>query len=123
MTDWRDNASCLETGGHVFFPSQGDDSFTPAAKAICNGCPVKAACLEFALDNNIDDGVWGGTSPKERAKLRRGRPRPCGMCGQPLTPGRGNTARYCPGCKQEARRRSQTRYNTRRTQLGRQEAA
>ena len=122
MTDWT-LAACAEVGPELFFPSQGDDAYIPAAKAICDACPIRTDCLEWALDTREDHGVWGGKTVKERQKLRRGRPRPCDMCGQPLAPGRGNTARYCDACKPAARRRTQTRYNTRRTQLGRQEAA
>lgn len=49
------------------------------AKAICNGtyddnpCPLLAACLEFALDNNERYGVWGGMTPTERLLVRRAR--------------------------------------------------
>lgn len=43
------------------------------AKGICKSvCPVQVACLEYALQNPgaTDAGIWGGTDPKERAKLR-----------------------------------------------------
>jgi hypothetical protein len=46
----------LETVDRLFF-GQG-----PSAKAvaICNDCPVQAQCLQWATDNRIYDGVWGG---------------------------------------------------------------
>jgi hypothetical protein len=44
------------------------------AKAICAGCPVRAECLEFALDTREAYGVWGGLNEDERrAILRRQR--------------------------------------------------
>jgi WhiB family redox-sensing transcriptional regulator len=44
------------------------------AKAICDRCPVKAECLEYALDAREAYGVWGGTTEDERrAILRRQR--------------------------------------------------
>lgn len=47
------------------------------AKAVCNGtydgkeCPLRAACLEFAVVNNERFGVWGGTTPDERREIRK----------------------------------------------------
>ena len=44
------------------------------ATAICAGCPVKAECLEYALDAREVYGVWGGmTEDERRALLRRRR--------------------------------------------------
>lgn len=37
---------------------------------ICNECPVKAMCLEWALHHE-DWGIWAGTIPSERARMRR----------------------------------------------------
>jgi WhiB family redox-sensing transcriptional regulator len=36
------------------------------ARAICNGCIHQVDCLQFALDNGIGDGIWGGLLPEER---------------------------------------------------------
>jgi WhiB family redox-sensing transcriptional regulator len=44
-----------------------------AARRICADCPVKAPCLEYALANRIDHGVWGGTSERERRRILRKR--------------------------------------------------
>lgn len=58
-------------------PDAIDD--TAEAKKICQGtddnrpCPLLAACLEFAMNNNERYGVWGGLSPDERAELRKER--------------------------------------------------
>jgi hypothetical protein len=41
------------------------------AAAICEGCPYITACLVYALDNNEEYGVWGGTSERQRRKLRK----------------------------------------------------
>lgn len=47
------------------------------AKAICNSCSFIADCLEYALVEG-PEGIWGGTNPKERKKIRqrRGMPPP-----------------------------------------------
>lgn len=41
------------------------------AKAICAGCQVQRACLDFALSTGQIHGVWGGTTEEERQRLRR----------------------------------------------------
>jgi hypothetical protein len=38
------------------------------AKALCGECPYKARCLEFALKNH-EQGIWGGTTERDRRKL------------------------------------------------------
>ena len=44
---------------------------TEQAKAVCARCPVRAQCLEYALDNALDHGIYGGTTESERRTLRR----------------------------------------------------
>jgi WhiB family redox-sensing transcriptional regulator len=45
------------------------------AIAVCSGCPVREECLELALRNWAvgQHGVWGGTVPAERERLRAAR--------------------------------------------------
>lgn len=40
------------------------------ARNICARCPIEAACLSNALINDERYGVWGGTSGRQREKLR-----------------------------------------------------
>ena len=37
---------------------------------MCAGCPVRAQCLEHALAHDERFGVWGGTSERERRRLK-----------------------------------------------------
>jgi WhiB family redox-sensing transcriptional regulator len=67
--NWIAQAACAGVDPDLFFPSKGEAS--DAAKALCAGCPVKGECLAFALDHHCQ-GIWGGTSERERARLRRG---------------------------------------------------
>lgn len=30
------------------------------AQALCDGCPIKAACLQYALETGQRYGIWGG---------------------------------------------------------------
>ncbi len=43
------------------------------ARKICATCPVTATCLEYALENRIDHGVWGGCSERERRRILKRR--------------------------------------------------
>lgn len=44
-----------------------------AAKMICEKCPIKSACLQEAMNEDLY-GIWGGTTELERDKMRRGIP-------------------------------------------------
>jgi WhiB family redox-sensing transcriptional regulator len=44
------------------------------ATMVCAGCPVRRECLAEALDNQIEWGVWGGTTERERRQLLRQSP-------------------------------------------------
>lgn len=71
---WREQASCRSTDQELFFPvgTTGDAvEQIQAAKAVCESCPVRVACLRFALESNQEAGIWGGTSEEERRTLRR----------------------------------------------------
>ncbi len=72
---WRDLATCRFADVEMFFPigdSDEAEEAVTAAKAMCRTCPVRIACLEFALETRQVDGIWGGTTEDERRRLRRG---------------------------------------------------
>jgi WhiB family redox-sensing transcriptional regulator len=70
-TDWMSEGNCSAVPPSTFFPSDGVG--VDAARKICLDCPVKRQCLEYALANRIDHGVWGGTSERERRRILRQR--------------------------------------------------
>jgi len=39
------------------------------ATAVCRHCPVVAECLADALDNQMEFGVWGGMTERQRRAL------------------------------------------------------
>lgn len=43
---------------------------TITAKAICDDCPQKVDCLNYALYHEMF-GIWGGTTERERKLLRK----------------------------------------------------
>jgi WhiB family redox-sensing transcriptional regulator len=72
--DWRQRAACRDQDPELFFPvsDMGPGARqTEQAKAVCARCPVRAECLEYALDNALDHGIYGGTTESERRALRR----------------------------------------------------
>jgi WhiB family transcriptional regulator, redox-sensing transcriptional regulator len=69
--DWQANARCAEVDPEIFFPERGGSS--KAARAVCAQCAVRDKCLEYALNNKEQFGIWGGTSERERRRLRKER--------------------------------------------------
>lgn len=69
--EWRLEAACRDLDTAIFFPET--DEQVDTAKAVCATCPVREACLEFALVTRQDDGVWGGLEENERRRVRRRR--------------------------------------------------
>lgn len=64
---------CQNTDPEIWFQEHGTASYR-IARALCNRCPVRAKCLEYALTNQEEFGMWGGLSPFERrALMRKGR--------------------------------------------------
>ena len=68
-------ALCAAVGqdADMWHPPNGDRAGAERAKAICERCPARRDCLEWALKANEKFGVWGGTTPLERRQLRRDR--------------------------------------------------
>jgi len=70
-------AACRTADPELFFAPEAEFVSArrrreAAAKAICAGCPARAACLAWALDTRQAFGIWGGAGEDERrAMLRR----------------------------------------------------
>jgi WhiB family redox-sensing transcriptional regulator len=70
-TIWMRDGNCRAYPASVFFPSDG--AGVEVARRICEDCPVKDRCLEYALEEHIDHGVWGGCSERERRRIAKRR--------------------------------------------------
>jgi Transcription factor WhiB len=91
------------------------------AHELCEGCPVKAPCLAYALTNPAH-GVWGGTTEKQRGEMRKS-PNPgrlsftCKRNHDLRKPGAlrekrdgtGKTWEICVECQRETGRRADAR--------------
>jgi RNA polymerase sigma factor (sigma-70 family) len=71
IADWTSLAACKETDPAELFVRGAAQN---RAKLICRGCPVQPECLADALDNEIEFGIWGGMTVRERSALLRRRP-------------------------------------------------
>lgn len=72
--DWRHRAACLDEDPELFFPIGVTGpalAQVEEAKKVCMRCDVRAECLQWALDNGQDHGVWGGLSEDERRSMKR----------------------------------------------------
>lgn len=83
---WQELAKCKGKDLEIFFPGHGEDA--SEAKSICASCPVRVQCLDEGMNHRF--GVWGGTSERQRRRMRRG--------SQRDEPNHGTTAMYHRGC-------------------------
>jgi hypothetical protein len=68
----NDGVQCASVP-EVFFPEDEPDpeirkSMVKVAKEVCNDCPVRLRCFDYALSAGMT-GIWGGTTHEERVKL------------------------------------------------------
>ena len=72
---WQARAACRGPQTSLFFPpahfERKDDKETreARAKAICATCPVRGACLDYAVRIREPHGIWGGLNEVERRQL------------------------------------------------------
>lgn len=68
---WQQRGRCLDLPSDVFFPEDaaraGRRIQEERAKRICRGCPVVTECREHAFRTPETYGIWGATTPRERA--------------------------------------------------------
>ena len=76
---WRGQASCRRSDAAAFFApahlehKQEKDLREGAARRLCRTCPVRQACLDYALAVQEPHGIWGGLNELERRRLARKR--------------------------------------------------
>jgi WhiB family redox-sensing transcriptional regulator len=76
---WRDQAACRDLVTADYDPFFGDtEAGQLEAIAICTACPVRDACLTFAVRTGQQYGIWGGQPEQTIRRLvaldRAGRP-------------------------------------------------
>ncbi|HET9442322.1 MAG TPA: WhiB family transcriptional regulator [Acidimicrobiales bacterium] len=72
---WQVKAACRGPHASVFFPpatferKDEKEAREARAKAICHGCPVRKACLDYSLRIREPHGIWGGLNEVERRQI------------------------------------------------------
>lgn len=69
--DWRTRADCRSVDPALWHPETGHEQDSRKARRICHQCPVEGQCLNYALDQDIRYGIYGGMSKTDRRRLRR----------------------------------------------------
>lgn len=91
---WMARGACIGRDPAIFSVDKASNA--QRARAVCiTECPVSLTCLKYAIDNELDGGIWGGTTPLERRRMaKRGTikvptlerahdvPRTCATCGE-----------------------------------------
>lgn len=55
----------------IFYPEEYTEESVAKAKSICGDCWLNTKCLSYAVANRENEGVWGGTTPRERRLMLR----------------------------------------------------
>lgn len=67
--DWQAQARCQGLDPDQFFVRGASQA--RRAIRICDRCTVRTDCLQYALDNRVDFGVWGGMTERQRRAYQR----------------------------------------------------
>lgn len=59
-------AACKGADFRLFFGHEDDDQTMSAAKHLCASCPVRMDCLDYAMVQSIESGIYGGLTASER---------------------------------------------------------
>ncbi|MFF8918957.1 WhiB family transcriptional regulator [Streptomyces sp. NPDC015032] len=75
-TSWHTHGAChgmdVEDADAVFFPGPRAHEDIAEAKELCGWCPVRRDCLNYALENGLKEGIWGGLTEAERGPWHDG---------------------------------------------------
>lgn len=55
---WKTQAVCAQIDPELWFPDLERQG--AYAKSICKTCPVQVECLNYAIANEEENGIWGG---------------------------------------------------------------
>lgn len=65
---WMSNAACKDKTEYFFtdhLPVSQSRKLDVVAKSICSSCKVRVQCLQYAIKNDEQYGIWGGIKAKD----------------------------------------------------------
>lgn len=70
---WQDTATCKveKAPNELFFVDPGESHLVWIARRYCQRCPVTTECLDYADQFSLQDGIFGGLTPKQRRARRQ----------------------------------------------------
>lgn len=73
VAPWMVEGRCADADNpDAWFPTQGKHSTTTmTAIRICSLCPVAAECFAFAVARPELEGIWAGTTQRQRRAARK----------------------------------------------------
>lgn len=100
IPSWRHKAACRGYDPELWWSFRGTEEYD-FAREVCQGCPVRRDCGEYALDrrSKVAAGIWGGYDvDTQKRALRRwlmadesdrtdDARAVCASCGEEFTPG------------------------------------
>jgi WhiB family redox-sensing transcriptional regulator len=76
--EWMAQGACVGKPQRWFYPEMhAGPGLSNKAKELCAACPVRQQCLDYAIANAEQHGIWGGMATRERQReaVRRGQTR------------------------------------------------
>ena len=67
---WKAQAKCRGLPRRWFFCASERSEAILRGLQICGGCPVSDECLDYAIANRIDYGIFGGCTSLQRKRIR-----------------------------------------------------
>jgi hypothetical protein len=73
MSDWGERALCRDTDEPDSWHGENPEEIAYAI-GVCEGCPVRMQCLDYALTTGQRHGTWGGVhfggNPSDKGRTR-----------------------------------------------------
>jgi hypothetical protein len=65
--EWMRDSACRHRPDLDFFDMYERSRMRRQCIELCQTCPVRQECHDYAVTNEIWHGIWGGKTPNERA--------------------------------------------------------